>query len=205
VAEALAALHAYWWGSERLSAIGAAIPREHEISAYIEHTRPGLEPMIDTLGDTLDPVWRHALAEIFARHPAQMLERTRHGAGFTLVHGEPNPGNILAPIDGAGPVYLVDRQPFDWSLTTWLGVGDIAYVMVHWWESELRREWELPILRTTTLLWSVAASQGTPGSNCCATIGSPPCRASMWPSSGVCWRRIARGCAGTGSRSFARP
>jgi len=102
--------------------------------------------MIETLGDTLDPAWRRALVEIFARHPAQMLERTRDSTGFTLIHGDPNPGNILAPIDGAGPVYLVDRQPFDWSLTTWLGVGDMAYVMVHWWESERRRELELPIL-----------------------------------------------------------
>jgi hypothetical protein len=147
MAEALAALHAHWWGPERLDAIGAAIPGEREISAYVGQARPGLEPMIETLGDTLDPAWRQALAEIFARHPTLMLERTRDSTGFTLIHGDPNPGNILAPIAGDGPVYLIDRQPFDWSLTTWLGVSDIAYAMVHWWESDLRRELELPILR----------------------------------------------------------
>ncbi|RCJ36864.1 hypothetical protein A6769_15345 [Nostoc punctiforme NIES-2108] len=45
-----------------------------------------------------------------------------------------------------GKIYLIDRQPCDWSLTTWLGVSDLAYVMVHWWETDLRRQWEIPIL-----------------------------------------------------------
>ncbi len=76
-----------------------------------------------------------------------MRERTRDGAGFTLVHGDVNPGNVLTPISGAGPVYLIDRQPFDWSLTTWLGASDIAYMIVHRWDTELRRELELPVLR----------------------------------------------------------
>jgi Ser/Thr protein kinase RdoA (MazF antagonist) len=76
-----------------------------------------------------------------------MIARTRDSTGFTLVHGDVNPGNILAPRDGPGPIYLVDRQPFDWSLTTWLGVSDLAYMIVHWWDTELRRRWELPILR----------------------------------------------------------
>jgi len=76
-----------------------------------------------------------------------MRERGHDAAGFTLVHGDVNPGNILAPRVGRGRVYLVDRQPFDWSLTTWLGVSDLAYMMVHWWDSALRRQWEIPILR----------------------------------------------------------
>lgn len=38
-------------------------------------------------------------------------------------------------------------QPFDWSLTTWLGVSDLSYMMAHWWESDRRRELELPVLR----------------------------------------------------------
>jgi hypothetical protein len=147
VAEALAALHAHCWEPERLAQIGAAIPGERELGAYIEHIRPGLEPMIETLGETLDPAWRRALSEIFARHPARMRERARDGTGFTLVHGDVNPGNVLTPISGAGPVYLIDRQPFDWSLTTWLGASDIAYMIVHRWDTELRRELELPVLR----------------------------------------------------------
>jgi hypothetical protein len=44
-------------------------------------------------------------------------------------------------------VYLVDRQPFHWSLTAWLGVSDLAYAIVHWWDTPLRHELELPVLR----------------------------------------------------------
>jgi hypothetical protein len=146
VAEALAALHAHWWGAERLHAL-EGMPGQIEIDRYIGHIRQGLEPLIDTLGDTLDPLWRQALLEIFANHPAKLAERTRDDAGFTLVHGDVNPGNILAPRDAPGPVYLIDRQPFDWSLTTWLGASDLAYMIVHRWDAELRRRCELPILR----------------------------------------------------------
>ena len=45
--------------------------------------------------------------------------------GFTIVHGDINPGNILYPVD-PGKVYFLDRQPFPWSLTTWLGVSDLS-------------------------------------------------------------------------------
>jgi hypothetical protein len=146
VADALAALHAHWWGAERLRAIGG-VPGRREIDRYIGHIRQGLAPLIDMLGDTLEPAWRAALLDSFAHHPALMVERTRDPSGFALVHGDVNPGNILAPRDAPGPVYLVDRQPFDWSLTTWLGASDLAYMIVHRWDAELRRAWQLPILR----------------------------------------------------------
>jgi hypothetical protein len=29
--------------------------------------------------------------------------------------------NILVPRQGDRPIYLIDRQPFNWSLTAWLG------------------------------------------------------------------------------------
>ena len=146
VAEALAALHAHRWGPERLRAVGG-VPGRPEIERYLAHVRQGLAPLLETLGDALDRRWHDALLDIFTHHPEQMVARARDPTGFTLVHGDVNPGNILAPHDGAGPVYLVDRQPFEWSLTTWLGASDLAYMIVHWWDAELRRRWELPILR----------------------------------------------------------
>jgi Phosphotransferase enzyme family len=146
-ADALAGLHAHRWGPERLRWIGAAVPGRDEIARYVDHVRQGLEPLLVLLGDGLDPTWRDALHDVFAHHCALMCTRVRDTTGFTLVHGDVNPGNILAPRTGNGRVYLVDRQPFDWSLTTWLGVSDLAYMMVHWWDGELRRRWELSILR----------------------------------------------------------
>jgi predicted unusual protein kinase regulating ubiquinone biosynthesis (AarF/ABC1/UbiB family) len=42
---------------------------------------------------------------------------------MTLIHGDPNPGNILVPKVGEqpalsaskGPLFLIDQQPFDWN------------------------------------------------------------------------------------------
>jgi thiamine kinase-like enzyme len=147
VAEAMARLHAHWWGKARLQAGGHPLPGPREIERYVEHVRPGLLPMLQCVDEELDAPGREALVELFEKHPPLLRERARESETLTLVHGDPNPGNILAPIDGVRPVYLIDRQPFDWSLTTWLGVSDVAYMMVHWWDTEVRRRLELPVLR----------------------------------------------------------
>jgi hypothetical protein len=101
--------------------------------------------MLADLGVSLEESEKAALFEVFDQHAAKMIERTQDSQGFALVHGDPNPGNVLSPL-GEGKTYLVDRQPFDWSLTTWLGVSDVAYMMVHWWPPELRRRFELQVL-----------------------------------------------------------
>jgi hypothetical protein len=95
----------------------------------------------------IDPSWRAAIHEIFEHHPALMHRRARDRRAFTLIHGDVNPGNFLAPITGSGGTYLIDRQPFAWSLTWWQGVSDLAYLMVHWWGSVLRRRHEWDVLR----------------------------------------------------------
>ena len=118
--------------------------------------------MLESAAGEIDESWRDTLEEIFEMHPPRMLERTKRREGFTLVHGDVNPGNILSPIQGHRPVYLIDRQPFDWSLTTWLGVSDVAYMMVHWWETERRRKLEIPVLKAyhTSLLRSGVTGYG---------------------------------------------
>jgi hypothetical protein len=147
VAGALAVLHAHYWRRESVPMCGAEIPGTQEIDRYLDHVLPGIEPMLAASAGEIDPSWPELIKVIVDRHPTLMEERTRAVEGFTLVHGDVNPGNILSPRLGVTPVYLVDRQPFDWSLTTWLGVGDIAYMMVHWWETALRRRFELAVLR----------------------------------------------------------
>ncbi|MCU0493563.1 MAG: aminoglycoside phosphotransferase family protein, partial [Chloroflexaceae bacterium] len=141
LAESLAALHAHHWGK------GLNLPDAAVLNRYMANITPGLQPMLDSLADGIDASWRQALSDIFARHPAALLARTASAQGFTLVHGDTNPGNILGPKSGEGRVYLIDRQPFDWSLTTWLGVRDLSYAMVHWWPTELRRQFEQPVLQ----------------------------------------------------------
>lgn len=65
---------------------------------------------------------------------------------MTLVHGDLNPGNLLVPRAGPGPVLFIDRQPFDWSLTRWLAASDLVYAIVPWWDTPVRRRLESSVL-----------------------------------------------------------
>jgi len=76
-----------------------------------------------------------------------MVRRTQDGNGFTLIHGDVYPGNILVPRSGHRPLYIIDRQPFNWSITTWLGAYDLAYAIGPRWEVADRRRYELAVLR----------------------------------------------------------
>ena len=147
VAHALAALHARWWGRDRLQHMGAPVPGKADVARYLVPPRQGLEPMLACLTTDPERGWIPALRDVFDRHPEALLARVQQPGGWTLVHGDLNPGNILSPRAGTGTTYLVDRQPFTWSLTVWLGVADLAGLMVPWWEPEPRRAYELPVLR----------------------------------------------------------
>jgi hypothetical protein len=147
LAEGLAILHAHGWGSERLQQIGATFHNAEHIHRFVNIARPGIPHVRATFGDRLKPHWPELIGEIFARLPERLVARARDRTHLTLIHGDPNPGNMLAPQVGERPLYLIDQQPFDWSLTTWFGAFDLAYVMALYWESKLRRELEIPVLR----------------------------------------------------------
>jgi hypothetical protein len=146
MARALATLHAYRWGEARWAGTSAVMPSTPVLSHYIGHIEKGLEPMLNEVRSDVPPVWETRLRAIFRTHPRLMVERTRNPEGFTLVHGDVNRGNVLAPYAPEGKTYIVDRQPFDWSLTTWLAASDLAYMMIPWWEEGERRELEMPVL-----------------------------------------------------------
>lgn len=165
--EAFAALHAPYWGAPNLEKHGAVpFPQrtKEELARYFAHIRPGLEPLLAAIeGDAnTDPAWLTLIPRIFEWHPKLMLARSdltleqeqaaRRGQGFTLIHGDLNPGNILWPNDDeekeTGRLYLIDRQPFDWSLTHWLGASDLTYAIVTWWPPQQRRELEHEVLRS---------------------------------------------------------
>jgi thiamine kinase-like enzyme len=138
LAEALAALHQAHWS--RAPASDAAIER------YLAHVRSGLEPMLAASADSLSAAEVELVRQAFEHHPQWMRLRARQPQGMSLIHGDLNPGNILAPNEPSGRVYFIDRQPFDWSLTQWLAVSDLCYAVVHWWPIEQRRALERPML-----------------------------------------------------------
>lgn len=141
----LAQLHAAWWDHPRLSIVGE-FPDRSKLEKNVAFAEAGLAPMLEELGADLPPDWLTLIHRIFETHCEKMIERAGDGRDLTCIHGDLNPGNILSPLTSIGKTYLIDRQPFDWSLTTWLGVSDLANMMVHWWEPEMRREWEKPLL-----------------------------------------------------------
>lgn len=147
LAEALAILHAHWWGEARLNRIGAPFHDRSYIQRFVDIARPGIPHVRATFGERLLPHWPDLMSLIFDRLPEQLAARAQHRAHLTLIHGDPNPGNMLAPRTGDRPLYLIDQQPFDWSLTTWFGAYDLAYVMALYWQPDLRRELEMPVLR----------------------------------------------------------
>lgn len=146
LAEALATLHARWWGGARLAEAGAPIHDAAHIRRFVAIAQPGVGHIVAEFAGQLQPHWPALMAELFAHHPQAMLRRTQDLSGFTLIHGDAGHGNILVPRAGHRPLYLIDRQPFNWSLTTWLGAYDLAYALALGWPVELRRQCELAIL-----------------------------------------------------------
>lgn len=147
LAEGLAALHARWWGAEGLAGAGALIHTPDHLRRFISFAEPGARNILDGLADEMRPGGTELLRDLLARHPQALINRTEDANGFTLIHGDPGEYNILIPRQGDRPLYFIDRQPFDWSLTTWLGAYDLVYIMVLDWEIVLRRELEMPVLR----------------------------------------------------------
>ncbi len=147
LAEGLAVMHARWWGAQRLAEAGAPIHSAKHIRRFVDIAEPGAGHILNQFSAELEPHWPNAIRALYAKHPQTMIERTQDDNGFTLIHGDVGHNNILVPRDGDRPIYIIDRQPFDWSLTTWLGVYDLAYAIVLDWEVETRRRLEIPILR----------------------------------------------------------
>ena len=147
LAEGLAILHARWWGAKRLAEAGVSIHSAAHIQTFVDIAEPGTGHIVSRFSSELKQHEVSLMRELFAKHPQTMLQRVQDPNGFTLIHGDTGDQNILAPRVGSRPIYIIDRQPFNWSLTTWLGVYDIAYALVLDWDVELRRQCEIPILK----------------------------------------------------------
>ncbi len=147
LAEGLATLHARWWGAQRLAEAGAPIHSAGHIRRFVSIAEPGAGHIVDAFSGQLQPGWPALIRKLYANHPQAIIRRTADANGFSLIHGDVGHNNILVPRQGERPVYIIDRQPFNWSLTTWLGVYDLAYAMVLDWPVELRRRLERPVLQ----------------------------------------------------------
>ena len=132
LAEALARLHAHRWES-------GSVPDDSAWERYFAAIRPGVEVIERLMG--------RAFSEKFEAHAEAMRERWADPRGMTLLHDDVNPTNVLTPKGADAPVFLLDRQPFDWSLTYGVAVYDLAYSLCPWWPYEFRVAHEEAILR----------------------------------------------------------
>lgn len=146
---ALGRLHAHRWGAE------ADPDGPHDLEAdfqrFMAHVSTGLDPVLDTLGDALAPSGRARLVKVFDDDGPRMLDRAMEGEGLALVHGDPNPTNVLVPRAGTRPgqpLYLIDRQPFEWALRLWLGASDLVYAAVPFWGEDNRRAHQKTVMQS---------------------------------------------------------
>jgi hypothetical protein len=137
IIEALAQLHARYWGDPRL---------DGELHWVTEGWRVGFEgggPFIgkalDRFGDEMGPTFRR-LASLYVERAPEIAGLL--GAGPpTLIHGDPHLGNLFMEGSTAGF--------FDWGMV-WraTGVRDFAYVLGNSTPTEVRRANEEPWLRS---------------------------------------------------------
>lgn len=139
-AEGLARLHAHHWG---------VAPSPMSVrDAYRAQVRRGLEPLRAILSAAGDPDGHlPRLERVFSAHAVALDRRLASSAGVTRLHGDLNPGNVLAPKAWPGRVHLIDHQPFEWSLVAWLAAADLANMMTLHWDTEARRAHEREVLR----------------------------------------------------------
>lgn len=137
--ESLARLHAHRWSNSAVDA--TAIP------AALRAPMAGLPVMLDAMAEDFSSAERAKVAEVFDGLPLALARRTQDPSGHSWTHGDLNPGNILAPRAGPGPVLLIDYQPFaDSPPRAQLAMSDLAMAMVLWWPEDARRSWAWPLV-----------------------------------------------------------
>ncbi len=123
LASAIGRIHAHHWES-------GVPPTMVQWNEYLNHIRSGIGPFEMATG--------FPVRAKFESHATRLRERWFNPIGLTLLHADINPTNVLTPKVAESPVFILDRQPFDWTITYGLAVYDLAYAVVPWWPYEFR-------------------------------------------------------------------
>jgi hypothetical protein len=100
LADGLAAMHARWWGADRLATASQQIHDPAHVQHFVDIAAPGVPHVLEHCTSELATHWPDLISQVIARHPATMIERTRTANGFTIIHGDPGCTNILVPHTG---------------------------------------------------------------------------------------------------------
>ena len=75
--EGLAAMHARWWGAERLAEAGVTMHSPAHIQNFVTIAEPGVNHILNRFSADLKPDWPHAMHELYLKHPQAMINRTK--------------------------------------------------------------------------------------------------------------------------------
>lgn len=133
LARSLAALHAFRWG-------GPA-PGEAALGARLAEPRAGLPVLVSAMAERFSAADVDEVQRVYDWLPGALAQRAADARGYAWVHGDLNPGNILAPRVGTGTVLLLDHQPFGGLASRALALEDLAHAMVLWWPEADTQRW----------------------------------------------------------------
>jgi len=142
VVQALAGVHAHWWGDVRVDAERAARVAGREADDL--RIRSSAQSLIDRLGDALSPVRRALIERLADVYPLLHESRLAESGRQTVVHGDAHLWNFLIPEDESRASLLIDWQL--WGVD--FGAADLAYMMALHWFPERRQRFEKNIVRS---------------------------------------------------------
>lgn len=136
--EALARLHAHWWGHAQLGQSVGALPTPEAIRADFGQLAKIFPEYVTYLGDRLSVERRQIYEKVLERYPEGLIRRLAQRETLTLVHQDAHAGNFLLPRLAGKNVYLIDWQ--QWGVQ--VGLQDVAYLVALFWYPERRARLE---------------------------------------------------------------
>jgi thiamine kinase-like enzyme len=137
--DALARLHAHWWGHEQLGQSVGTLPTEEAILTSFVQLGMAFPKFVDYLGDRISAERRRIYERVLDTYPDVLVRRLAQRETLTLVHDDAHAGNFLLPHDADEQrVYLIDWQ--QWGIHS--GLHDVAYLIALFWYPERRARME---------------------------------------------------------------
>jgi thiamine kinase-like enzyme len=142
--DALAKLHAHWWGHPQLGLSIGSLPSPEAIRADFAQLGNVFPTYVDYLGDRLSAERRRIYERVLEQYPAVFIRRLAQRETLTLVHNDAHAGNFLLPRQAAEQqVYLIDWQQWD----VHVGLRDVAYLIALFWYPERRARMEQIVVK----------------------------------------------------------
>src|SRR5262249_56640302 len=77
LAEGLAAMHARWWGAQRLAEAARPLHNAEHMQRFVNVAAPGVRHILHQCSHELEPHWPDAMRTLYTNHPSAMIASTR--------------------------------------------------------------------------------------------------------------------------------